>query len=266
MNQLTQTIASGDLEAIKAVIAKTHFKVIIAYLDLHINHDIPETILTCLLTQLPHWEDPSLHLHDSIAVHNATSILLCKASLDNLKIILNHPTFTPSPILDEYVAESSLETFKMLLASSKIHDSTDTLETLLEHNDAAKMKAYLDHGITKKNLPSADKVAQLIKKYKATSTCLALLFVDHRINISKVDLSYPFPDGYADQRIRDALMKRIQECIASPAKIRSRHTNLPTGKEEAGYILQVLPGIYSLHKQDESTETMVAPVTQDRMT
>lgn len=265
MNRLTQVIASGDLEAAKEIITKTHFKVILDYLESHINHDIPEETLNCLLTHLPHWEDASLHLHDSIVVLNTTSSLIWKASPNNLKVMLQHPTFAPSSTLGEYVTETSLETFKVLMTSSKIHDTSDTLETLLEHNDVAKMQAYLEIGLLEKNLPSADKVTQLIKKYKTTSACLAPLFADHRIDIRKVDLSYPFLDQCFDQNIQEALTQRVQECIALRANRKSRHMTMLTGKEEVGIMLEVIPNVYSFLKQDGSVETLVAPVIQDRI-
>ena len=181
MNRLSEAVTSGDLDKITTTINEVSPKSIVSYLLSIIDQEINGDILNHLLTRLPSWyEDDRTYVTNCIQI-------LSHASLDNLEIILEHPTFSPPPIINRYISVS-LPSFHLMIMSSKMGSDDETLACLLHHNHPDKIKSYL--ASDKVIIPPPEKIANLATSYSGHHYSLYLILEDPRFDLSKLEGSF----------------------------------------------------------------------------
>lgn len=182
MNRLNKAINGGDPVDITTTIHEVRIQSIISYLQCHVSQEMDVDILNQLLTRLPVWyEENPRYASDYIKI-------LSQASLINLKVILDHPTFMPPPIADRYINASTPESFQLMIMSSKIGTSSETLAWLLQHNHPDKIISYLSSD--KVIVPTPEQVAKLATTYSCHRYSLSLVLADPRFDLSKVDHAF----------------------------------------------------------------------------
>lgn len=181
MNRLDKAIKGGDPVNITTTIHEVRIQSIISYLQCHVNEEMDGNILNLLLTRLPVW-----YAEDYRHVPNYVKIVTL-ANLDNLEVILAHPTFSPPPIINHYINASSVA-FWMLLASPKFGSDGETLECLLRHNHPDKIIAYL--ASNKVIIPSPEKIAHLATSFSCHRYSLSLILSDPRFDLAKVEMAF----------------------------------------------------------------------------
>ncbi len=179
MNRLSKAINGHDPVNITTTIQEVRIQSIISYLLCNVGQEMDVDILNQLLSRLPTWyEENRKYNGDYVKI-------MSLANLDNLKIILDHPTFAPPPIVDRYVNTSTPQSFQVMMASDKIGTSSDTIGWLLQHNHPDKIKAYLASG--KVIIPTPEQLAKMANCYASHQYSLSLVLADPRFDVSKLD-------------------------------------------------------------------------------
>lgn len=224
MQSLAEIIEDGNLDEIKLKLNKVKTLTIISYLHLIVCQTPDPVILNLLLDYLPP------HYHEDYIYTVQYISFICQATSDNLKIILDHPTFIPPPSINLYIKATSVDTFSQLLSSKKITIDQDTLEYLLRHNDPDKIKLYLVR--EQIFIPTATELDSLCKKYTHYYS-LSLILADPRVDVSHLD--HKIIKKWVDQNIReivDVLQVRLPDLINTllekKKKREEMHNSRPT--------------------------------------
>lgn len=206
MNRLSKAIKGGDPVNINVTIQEVRIQSIISYLLCNVGQEINVDILKHLIDRLPVW-----YIDDYKYVPDYVNIV-CSASLDNLKIILEHPTFAPPPVINRYIDKTTPDAFSLLIASPKFGSDGETLDYLLRHNHPDKIQAFL--ASNKVIVPPPEKVAKLATSYSGHRYSLSLVLADPRFDLAKLEMSF-FKTclNYNDAFFLDVLKRRVPDKI-----------------------------------------------------